>query len=160
MAIESIYPEAFPDEDLVPVVHDLLQDEPVRISLVALLDGQIVGHVMFTHCSVKGNSTNVALLAPLAVKPGYQRQGIGSALVRKGHQQLGEMNSAKVFVLGDPAYYGRLGFETENNVSPPYELPKQWAGAWQSLSLQTEVEPVVGKLITPSQWLRRELWAP
>lgn len=159
-AIESIYPEAFPDEDLVAIVHDLLQDEPIRLSLVATDGEQILGHVIFTQCGLEGGDAKAALLAPLAVKPGYQRQGIGSAIVRDGMKRLKSRGIAYVFVLGDPAYYSRLGFDADEGVVPPYELPAEWAGAWQSQRLDANEEKTVGQLLVPAQWQRRELWAP
>ena len=80
-AIRSLYPEAFPDEDLLPLVRDLLNDSVVTISFVATIDTRIVGHVIFTRCGVVGNSVNASLLGPLAVAPAWQRKGIGSAIV-------------------------------------------------------------------------------
>ena len=159
-AIESLYPEAFPDENLVPLVHDLLHDEATRISLVATAGELLAGHVIFTQCGIDGSDARAALLAPLAVKPGYQRQGIGSAIVNDGLQRLGNAGVSMVFVLGDPAYYSRFGFTTEEGVTPPYALPAEWAGAWQSKSVDTGRKQLAGKLVVPLQWQRRELWAP
>jgi putative acetyltransferase len=83
-AIESLYPEAFPDEDLIPLVRDLLQDAVVAISLVGTLDSQIVAHGIFTKCGVVGSGVKATLLGPLAVAPAWQKQGIGTAIVRAG----------------------------------------------------------------------------
>jgi len=83
-AIESLYPEAFPDEDLLPLVRDLLPDTAVATSLVGTIDAQIVGHAIFTRCSIVGDSINAALLGPLLVAPARHRQGIGSAIVQAG----------------------------------------------------------------------------
>ena len=159
-AIESLYPEAFPDEDLVPLVQDLLRDPGVAISLVGAIDGQITGHVIFTKCGVAGSDVKAALLAPLAVAPAWQRRGIGSAIVRAGLQRLKDTGVELVCVLGDPAYYSRLGFAPENLVEPPYRLPAEWEGAWQSQYLSDSTAPCTGKLIVPPQWLQRALWAP
>ena len=87
-AIESLYPKAFPDEDLLPLVRDLLQETTVTTSIVGVIDSRIVGHVIFTKCGVAGNRTDVALLGPLAVAPAWQGQGIGSAIVRAGFKRL------------------------------------------------------------------------
>ena len=70
-AIESLYLRAFPDENLLPLVRDLLSDSVVAISLVAAIDTRIVGHVIFTTCGVVGNSVNASLLGPLAVAPAW-----------------------------------------------------------------------------------------
>ena len=157
-AILDLYPEVFPDEDLVPVVGELLQDPPVRLSLVALADERIVGSVIFTTCAVQGSATRVALLAPLAVAPDCQQQGIGSALVREGLRRLAGARFGMVCVLGDPAYYGRFGFRQDDHVEPPYPLPAEWAGAWQS-QLLGDAATLSGRLVVPPQWQRAELWS-
>jgi putative acetyltransferase len=159
-AIESIYPEAFPDEDLLPVVRDLLNDAVVAISLVGTIETRIVGHAIFTKCGVVGNNVNAALLGPLAVAPAWQRQGIGSAIVRAGLRRLEDADVGHIYVLGDPAYYGRLGFLPESLVEPPYPLPAEWDGAWQSQNSGKTTTPCTGKLSVPAQWLKPALWAP
>jgi len=157
-AIESLYPEAFPDEDLIPLVRDLLKDTVVAMSLVGIIDTQVVGHVVFTRCGVVGHSVNASLLGPLAVAPAWQRQGIGSAIVQAGFRQLELAGVDRVYVLGDPAYYGRFGFLADSLVEPPYSLPPDWDGAWQSLSLSETTTPCTGKLSVPLQWLQPDLW--
>ncbi len=159
-AIGSLYPRAFPDEDLVPLVRDLLNDPEVALSLVATVDMQIVGHVVFTKCGVVGSSVNVALLAPLAVDPSWQRQGIGSAIVRAGLRHLEDASVRVVCVLGDPNYYGRLGFAPETSIEPPYPLPPEWDGAWQSIIFGGATEHAAGVLSVPPEWRKRALWAP
>ena len=159
-AIESLYPEAFPEEDLLPFVRSLLNDAVVAISLVGTIDTRIVGNAIFTKCGVLGNSANAALLGPLAVAPAWQRQGIGSAIVRAGLRWLEDSGVHRVFVLGDPAYYGRLGFLTESLIKPPFPLPAEWDGAWQSQNLGETTTPCAGKLSVPPQWRQPALWAP
>ena len=82
--IVAMYPLAFPDEDLVPVVSELLAEPEVALSLVAIVGEQVVGNVIFTACAVEGSDLKASLLAPLAVAPAYQRQGVGSAIVNAG----------------------------------------------------------------------------
>ena len=159
-AIESLYPEAFPDEDLLPVVRALLKDPAIGMSLVATVDSQVVAHVFFTTCEVDGSDIKSVLLGPLAVAPGLQKRGIGTALVRDGLQRLQRESVQLVCVLGDPGYYGRLGFEAETLVEPPYPLPAEWAGAWQSQYLVDAATRCAGRLSVPPQWRHRELWAP
>ena len=159
-ALESLYPRAFPDEDLLALLRDLLRDSENVVSLVATDETQLVGHIVFTHCGVAGSGARAALLGPLAVAPDRQRQGVGSRLVRAGLRHLVDADVELVLVLGDPAYYGRLGFGPEALVEPPYELPVEWSGAWQSQYLTSGSGPYVGKLIVPGLWRRPELWAP
>ncbi len=156
-AIFAMYPRAFPDEDLVPVVSELLDDRSITLSLVAASDHEIVGNVIFTDCTVECSNARVALLAPLAVAPEHQRQGVGSALVRDGLQRLRDEGYAFVCVLGDPAYYGRLGFVPEQRVEPPYPIPAEWADAWQSQHLG-DAKAIDGRFRVPPPWQHEALW--
>jgi putative acetyltransferase len=158
--IERLYPDAFPDEDLVPLVQELLREEQNVLSLVAILNRTLVGHVVFTMCRIAGQTDKVALLGPLAVAPHMQRRGIGSALVREGLQRLKAEGTLQVHTLGDPAYYGRFGFQPDEGVIPPYPLPKEWLTAWQSISLHDGKPVLQGTLSVPQPWQQPALWAP
>jgi putative acetyltransferase len=159
-ALERLYRATFPEEDLVALVGDLMSAGPDVLSLAAVADGAIVGHVAFTRCTIGESGTRAALLAPLAVTPDRQRQGLGRALVNAGFDCLAEERILYVFVLGDPAYYSRLGFTREDAVMPPYALPPEWDGAWQSARLRGAARPPPGSLDLPPVWLRPELWLP
>ena len=141
-------------------MRDLLQEPAVAISLVGAIGSQIAAHAMFTRCGVFQCSARVALLGPLAVAPSLQRRGIGSALVRAGLRRLKDEDMELVCVLGDPAYYGRLGFVPETRVEPPFRLPAEWRGAWQSQTLNDAGVRLAGKLAVPPPWLQPALWAP
>ena len=159
-AIHALYPAAFPDEDLLPLLSELLDDGSDVLSLVALSDGKLAGHVIFTPCGINTQPGNASLLGPLAVAPDWQRQGVGGALVRAGLQRLEGDGTELVCVLGDPGYYSRFGFAREQAVTPPYPLPAEWDGAWQSLRLKENDAPVSGALEVPGPWQKRALWAP
>jgi putative acetyltransferase len=158
--IESLYPEAFPDEDLLPVVRELLRTPKIVLSLVAAIDSKPVAHVIFTDCEVAGTNIKAALLAPLAVAPRFQRQGIGSAIVRNGLERLQQAGVQLTCVLGDPAYYSRLGFNKETLVEPPYRLPAEWESAWQSQYVGDSATTFAGRLSVPPQWQQPALWLP
>lgn len=159
-SIEKLYPDAFPDEDLLPVVRELLEEESNVLSLVAIVDRALVGHVIFTTCGVAERTEMVSMLAPLAVAPAVQKRGVGSALVYEGLRQVKEAGAIAVYVLGDPTYYGRFGFEAEADVTPPYDLPEEWRGAWQSISLTTTAQALRGMLDVPQPWRQPALWLP
>lgn len=159
-AILALYPAAFPDEDLLPLLNQLLDLDTDILSLVALSDGALAGHVIFTRCRTEPGSASVALLGPLAVAPNRQRQGVGGSLIEVGLQQLETGGTARVCVLGDPGYYGRFGFTREDAVTPPYPLPAQWDGAWQSVHLKEDHATVSGALQVPGPWQNQALWAP
>lgn len=159
-ALASLYPQAFPDEELLPLVQALSDQVPDILSLVGILNAQVIAHGLFTPGSVSGRSDEAALLGPLAVSPIHQRQGAGSALVHDALQRLEAGGVRQVFVLGDPGYYRRFGFRPETAVAPPYQLPAEWIGAWQSLVLQDAAPLGPGALALPRPWLEPALWAP
>lgn len=96
------------------------------LSLVAEDDKKIVGHILFTPVMIEGTQGNIQGmgLAPMAVSPDRQRQGIGSRLVEKGLEILKSQNCPFVIVLGHPEYYPRFGFEQASK----YGLVSQWEG--------------------------------
>jgi len=159
-AIEVLVAQGFPDEDLLPLVRDLLRGSSVTLSLVGTNGPSLIGHVIFTHCRVAGSDDRVALLGPVVIAPDWRRRDIGTTIIRAGMGRLEEAGTSRVFVLGDPAYYGRLGFRRESLVAPPYRLPPEWIDAWQSLSLTGASTALPGDLVVPRPWLRQELWAP
>lgn len=159
-SIERLYPAAFPEEDLLPLVRQLLTEDPGILSLVAEAGEATVGHILFTLCGISGSDAKAALLAPLAVAPEWQRKGIGSALIREGLSRLKRDGVARAYVLGDPAYYGRSGFSPETGVAPPYPLPEEYREAWQSLGLGSAPLPDHGTLGLPDVWMQPALWAP
>jgi len=158
--IEKLYPNAFPDEDLLPLVRELLGEEAIVLSLVGIADKALMGHAILTTCGIVGRTDKVALLGPLAIAPTWQRRGIGSAIVRAGLRQLQDGGTIQVYVLGDPAYYRRFGFAPDDGVTPPYPLPEEWRGAWQSLSLRGSKPPLRGTLSVPQPWRQHALWVP
>ena len=165
LGLRTLYGRAFPDEDLLSVVDELHDEGSSAVSLVSTVETEagenaVVGHAVFTPCRIDDYPYPVALLGPLAVLPDYQRHGVGSALVRAGLKHMDAAGITQVYVLGDPAYYGRFGFEPETRIAPPYPLPEEWRGAWQSLSFRGDTADVRGTLMVPSAWRRRGLWAP
>src|SRR5687768_75503 len=83
-----------------------------QISLVAVSEGQIVGHILFSPVSIETNDSGAVTLglAPMGVLPEYQNQGIGSQLVRAGFQECQRIGCDVVVVVGHPEYYPRFGF--------------------------------------------------
>ncbi|MFN0263753.1 GNAT family N-acetyltransferase [Tepidamorphus sp. 3E244] len=156
--LARLYRAAFPDEDLTPLLDELASLQ-VATSLVAEREGVIAGHVAGTFCGVEGAAGKVFLVGPLAVAPDAQRIGVGRGLVATVLEAAGKLGARKALVLGDPAYYGRLGFSRESGVMPPYPLPEEWSEAWQSKPFGAGVMDLNGKLIVPEPWARPELWA-
>jgi len=94
---------------------DRLRDEGyARVSLVAEVDGRIVGHILFSDVPIvtDGQVIPAVALAPMAVVPDHQRRGIGSALVRAGLEACREQGFRVAIVLGHRAFYPRFGFSS------------------------------------------------
>ncbi len=139
--IASVHASAFGPEEgpgIVQLVYDLLGDATAKpvLSLVADIDGALVGHVLFTMVTLQPDASSISarILAPLAVSPRYQRKGIGSALVNEGIKQLTESGVDLLFVLGDPAYYSRFGFRPAGamGLMAPHAIPSEHADAWMT----------------------------
>ncbi len=103
---------AFGCRDEAELVEALRERARPQLSLVAEEAGRVVGHVFFSPVEIDppGRPVGLAGLAPLGVEPARQGRGIGSALVRAGLERCPGLGWQAVFLLGDPAYYGRFGF--------------------------------------------------
>lgn len=120
-AIAELNELAFGQADEARLVERLRADGDVLFELVAVEDGQVIGHILFSRLFAD-RSEMFAALAPMAVRPGLQRAGTGSALVRAGLDSAREFGAHGVLVLGHRTYYPRFGFlaETAARVSSPY----------------------------------------
>jgi len=141
-AIRKVYLSAFDasESDINADLAISLLSEPVDeqiISLLAHRDGQVVGHVCFSPVYVADQADWLGyLLAPLAVMATAQQAGVGSQLVRTGLAQLAAREVNVVLVYGDPAYYGRFGFDVAAaaNYLPP--CPLTYPHGWQMIVLR------------------------
>jgi putative acetyltransferase len=126
-AIRAVHESAFPTGQEADLVDSLRVDGDLVLSLVAVKDGVIAGHVAFSRMMVKNSTKDdpAVALAPVGVTPDLQRWGIGSALIESGLRQLAEGGEALVFVVGAPAYYGRFGFDAgvASGFTSPYPGP-------------------------------------
>jgi putative acetyltransferase len=111
-AIREVNRQAFGRPAEAELVDALRAENDVTLSLVAVEEGQVVGHILFTPVElVEGEERFPAVgLGPMAVLPAYQQQGIGSRLIEAGLEALREQGQSLVFVLGHSDYYPRFGF--------------------------------------------------
>ena len=111
-AIRYINQAAFDGAAEADLIERLRERDKLTLSLVAELEGQLVGHIAFSPVVVEANPAGVAVvgLAPLAVWPGHQRIGIGSLLVKTGLAECRVVGYDAIVVLGHPDYYPRFGF--------------------------------------------------
>jgi putative acetyltransferase len=112
-AVSDLNRQAFESDTEARLVDELREVEPSIVSLVAQLDDEVVGHILFSPVTIDGtsNETHAVGLGPMAVLPAHQRKGIGSKLVHAGLTICGGMGARIVFVLGHPEYYPRFGFQ-------------------------------------------------
>ena len=135
----TIRPERVEDASRVRQVNELAFGQPAEADLIEKLqractdllslvaeEDEVVGHILFTPVAVEGAGQRVLGmgLAPMAVLPDRQRQGIGSRLVRRGLDILRERGCPFVVVVGHPDYYPRFGFEPAS----VHGLASQWEG--------------------------------
>ena len=92
------------------IIAALRAAKALTISLVAEADGRVVGHIAFSPVMISDGSSNWYGLGPVSVLPEYQRQGIGSALIRDGLSRLKALNAQGCCLVGHPEYYPRFGF--------------------------------------------------
>lgn len=121
-AIDHLIEVAFGGRDEVNLVEGLRKNGDMALEQVAEFEGQVVGHIAYSKLVEPDGSL---ALAPLAVEPGHQKQGIGSALVKHSMSDLSKGDWTSVFVLGDPNYYTRFGFSVDvaRGCSSPYAGP-------------------------------------
>lgn len=161
-AVREIHRRAFGDHG--PVVADLvdsLRDTLTLadgLSLVAEQDGQIAGHVMFTRSLLDAprRLVDVQVLSPLGVKPEEQKRGIGSALVQRGLEVLGERAVPLVFLEGDPRYYSRFGFVpggTRGFRKPSLRIPDR---GFQAIRLPAYQAWMTGTLVYAEPFWRHD----
>jgi putative acetyltransferase len=109
VAIRAVNIRAFGQQQEANIVDTLRANGVVLLSLVATMNEQVVGHIMYSPISI-GPDVAGAALAPMAVLPEYQRQGIGSNLVKSGNLRLKDAGCPAVIVVGHAEYYPRFGF--------------------------------------------------
>lgn len=134
-AVRAVNLAAFPGVAEADLVERLRADGDAVFELVAVADGEVVGHILFSRLWV--DSVNLYLaMAPMAVVPGLQRQGLGSALVRAGLEFCKECGAHGVVVLGHVDYYPRFGFsaETAAQIASPYS----GSPAFMALALEAD----------------------
>jgi putative acetyltransferase len=122
---------AFGQESEAKLV-DALRNNPTafipELSIVATVNNKIVGHILFTKINIKdeqGNNCESLGLAPMAVRPELQKNGIGGKLIRKGLEVAKGLGFKSVIVLGHEHYYPKFGFEPAEkwNVKSTFDVP-------------------------------------
>ena len=162
-AVLDVEREAFGTESEAGLVRNLLADPSAMptINLLAFEDDRPVGHILMTAAVIEGHETSAMILAPLAVIPDVQKQGIGGALIRAALEDAREMGIQLVLVLGHPGYYPRFGFTPAgvHGIEAPYPIEEKNAGAWMVQELEPgHIGKVRGLVRAADTMMRPEYW--
>jgi putative acetyltransferase len=122
--IHQVNELAFGRVNEADLVDRLRREEAVILSLVAVQDEQVVGHILISPVTVQNDDSqwDAVALGPMAVLPRCQKQGVGSALIRAAFEELKKMGHFVVIVLGHPEYYPRLGFVPSRSLNIRWEI--------------------------------------
>lgn len=155
-AIRAVNLAAFGTDAEADLVDALRRLATPLISLVAEVDAKIAGHILFSPVTLVSDPGVFLMgLAPMAVVPSRQRQGVGSRLVCEGLERCSQINAAGVVVLGHPEYYPRFGFLPAIRLSlrSEYDVPDEVfmvrelrKGALEGLSGTIRYHPVFAEL--------------
>lgn len=142
--IRRILTAAFPTDLEARLVDDLRAAAQLTISLVATRDDRIVGHIAFSPVTLAGTVVGLGL-APVAVAPDLQRQGLGRALITAGLAFARQSAAPLVVVLGAPGYYVRFGCQPAST----WNLRDEYGGgeAFQAIVFDESAVPSNGGLI-------------
>jgi len=137
IAIRLVNNKAFGQKNEAELIDRLRNRGVLTISLVAIMNRQVVGHIAFSPVTVESESSNweAITLAPMAVMPEYQRKGIGSQLVRAGLNECQRLYHQIVVLVGHSDYYPRFGFvpAKQKGINCEFEVPEE---AWMLVELQ------------------------
>lgn len=158
--IETIIEQAFKTPEYSPNEHLLvanLRKSEVfipELSLIAEVDGRIIGHIMLTKLAIKSGEKEYEslALAPLSVLPSHQNKGIGSALVNESLKIAKELGYKSVIVLGHDKYYPRFGFKPASNwdIKPPFDVPDN---VFMALELEDgSLSGIKGTVVYPKEF--------
>jgi putative acetyltransferase len=126
-AVREVDLRAFPSDVEASLVEKLRNYGNI-ISMVALVDGKVVGHIIFSPLTIENGKESFPelILAPIAVLPEYQNQGIGSQLIEKGIIECRNQGHSIIILVGHPEYYPRFGFKSaeKNGIQHPFKVPE------------------------------------
>ncbi len=163
----EIEAKAFQNEKEPELTNNLIHDNSAdpSLSLIAWHDEKPVGHILFTRTYINEKDSHqplTHLLAPLAIIPEYQKQGIGQMLIKEGLRILKERGSHLVLVIGHIDYYPRAGFINDAGnygYETPYPIPVEVKDAWMYYKLtDCSLIPKSGRVLVADALMKPEYW--
>lgn len=148
-AVRAVVEAAFARPAEADLVEQLHVDGDVAISLVAMEEDELIGHVVFSRMTAPFRAIG---LAPISVAPSEQGRGVGSLMIEAGLKRAATEGWDAVFVLGDPSFYGRFGFEVglaAGFTSPyagPYFMVKPVGGPLSAITGDVDYAPAFSRL--------------
>lgn len=159
-AVLDVLREAFGAEGshVAAIWAALVEEDLVRVSLVAERDGQVVGHVGLSPAWVDARRAlvDVLVLSPLSVLPARQGGGVGTALVTASLARARDLGAVAVFLEGSPAYYGARGFERASARGFGPASVRTPDRAFQVALLDGWDDWMTGRLVYPDLWWRHD----
>lgn len=128
-AVRAVHRAAFASDTEARLVDAIRANGNATVSQVAVINGKVVGHILFSPVDVEG--ARGLGLGPVAVLPEYQNQGIGGGLIRVGIHACRELGAKFIVVLGAPEYYRRFGFR-------PTHLGNEYGAGEEFMALELE----------------------
>ncbi len=163
-SVVSVQKAAFGSDEEATLAKHLIADPtagPV-VSMLAFYGDKAVGNALFTSARLEPEADlRLSILAPMAVVPEFQNQGIGGKLIEAGLRVLTDRGTNLVFVLGYPAYYGRFGFSPAGRLGfdAPYPIAEQHADAWMVRELGSRgIARMRGRVVCADALNRLEYW--
>lgn len=157
-SIERVHEQAFSRKDEGVLVSKIRASESYipELSFVAVSDGEIVGHVLFSVVHIDAETKKPVLaLAPLAVLPEWQKRGVGGQLTRHGLKRSKELGWKAVIVLGQSTYYPRFGFEPAHKFGVECPFPLNDPGAFMAIELEEDaLVDSVGTVVYPEFFMQ------
>jgi putative acetyltransferase len=154
-AVSAVHRAAFRDDRIaaLPAAARAAGDYVPELSLVAVDDQEIVGHVLLSYCRLETEQgcRRVLQLSPIGVVPRRQREGIGSLLIREAIRRADELGEPLVLLVGDPRYYSRFGFRTASRLGIEHPTPVR-DDVFMALPLKAYDVALRGRLVYPAAW--------
>lgn len=117
LTTEAFEPMSYSDGSEPKIINDLRSNGDLALSLVAVDQGKVVGHVAFSPITINSVEDDWFGLGPISVLPERQRSGVGTQLINDGFRRLKQLGANGVALIGDPNYYGRFGFTGDGKLT-------------------------------------------